>query len=56
MTYKIGEFAKLIGVSVWTLQEWDRTGKLKAGRTITNQRVYSEKQLEEILKAQEPRE
>lgn len=48
--YKTGEFAKLIGVTVQTLQNWDRSGKLKAGRTVTGQRVYSEKQLEDVLK------
>ncbi|MFZ1043151.1 MAG: MerR family DNA-binding transcriptional regulator, partial [Anaerolineales bacterium] len=29
-TYKAAEFAKLAGVSVKTLQRWDREGRLKA--------------------------
>lgn len=36
--YKPNEFAKLINVSVRTLQRWDVKGKLKAFRTPTNRR------------------
>ena len=36
--YKPKEFAKLINVSVRTLQRWDNRGKLKAFRTPTNRR------------------
>lgn len=40
------EFAKRAGVSVKTLQRWDREGRLKpAGRTPTNRRYYTEDQL-----------
>ena len=38
--YKPGEFAELLGVSVKTLQRWDREGILKANRTPTNRRYY----------------
>lgn len=39
--YKLSEFAKLLNVSTVTLQRWDRTGVLKAHRTITNRRYYT---------------
>lgn len=39
------EFAKEIGVSVETLRRWDRTGKLKAKRTPSNHRYYTEDDL-----------
>lgn len=42
--YKPKEMADLIGVSVPTLQRWDRDGVLKAHRTPTNRRYYTEKQ------------
>ena len=47
--YKIGEFAEQVGVSVKTLQRWDKAGKLVAHRTITDRRYYTEKQLEYCL-------
>lgn len=47
--YKVGEFAKLINVTVKTLQNWDKQGTLKAYRTPTNQRFYTEEQLNQIL-------
>ena len=45
--YRINEFAKLVGRSVKTLQRWDNEGKLVAHRTPSNQRVYTEQQLNE---------
>ncbi len=39
------ELAKEIGVSVETLRRWDRTGKLKAKRTPSNHRYYTEEDL-----------
>ena len=42
--YKPGEFAKLIGVHIKTLQKWDKEGKLKAHRTPTNRRFYTHEQ------------
>ena len=38
--YKPKEFAELLGVSVKTLQRWDREGTLTANRTPTNRRYY----------------
>lgn len=48
--YKTGEMAKLIGVSVKTLQQWDRDGKLKAHRTPNNRRFYTREQYEEYMR------
>lgn len=39
--YKPKDFSKLLGVSVKTLQRWDRRGILKAFRTPTNRRYYT---------------
>ena len=39
--YKPKDFAKLLGVSVKTLQRWDREGILKANRTPTDRRYYT---------------
>ena len=39
--YKPKDFAELLGVSVKTLQRWDREGTLKANWTPTNRRYYT---------------
>lgn len=39
--YKPKDFAELLGVSVNTLQRWDREGILKSNRTPTNRRYYT---------------
>ena len=39
--YKPTDFAELLGVSVKTLQRWDREGILKANRTPTDRRKYT---------------
>lgn len=44
--YKPNEFAKLVGVSVKTLQRWDRDGVLKAHRSPTNRRYYTDDQVD----------
>lgn len=36
------EFAKRLGVSVKTLHRWDESGKIKAKRTPSNHRYYTE--------------
>lgn len=41
--------AKRCGVTVQTLQRWDREGYLKAFRTLTNRRYYVEEQIKEVL-------
>lgn len=45
MTYKPHEFAKIVGVSVKTLQRWDAQGKLPAKRTPSNYRYYTDDDL-----------
>ena len=49
VNYKVGEFAEKIGVSVSTLQRWDRTNVLKSRRTPTNQRYYTDEDLNKVL-------
>ena len=39
--YKPKDFAALLGVSVKTLQRWDREGILKSNRTPTDRRYYT---------------
>ena len=47
--YKPGEFAKLIGVHIKTLQKWDREGILQANRTPTNRRFYTREQYKKYV-------
>ncbi len=39
--YKPKDFAELLGVSVKTLQRWDREGILTSNRTPANRRYYT---------------
>jgi len=48
-TYSITEFARRLGVSVKTLQRWDREGRLTPSRTPTNRRVYTDEHLYQVL-------
>lgn len=48
--YSISEAAKKLGVSIKTLQRWDREGRLIANRTLGNRRYYTENQLSNIAK------
>ena len=43
------EAAEMLGVSVKTLQRWDKAGKLKASRHPSGRRYYTEKQIRECL-------
>ena len=45
--YSTGEFAAAIGKSISTVQRWDRAGILKAHRTATNRRYYTEDQVQQ---------
>ena len=47
--YKAGEFAKLIGIALRTLQRWDNEKKLVAYRTPTGRRYYTQAQLDQCL-------
>ncbi len=49
-TISTGKAAKLLGVSVKTLQRWEREGRLiPIARTDTNRRVYTESQIKTFL-------
>ena len=48
-TYKPCEFAKKLNVSVKTLQRWDNAGILKAQRSPTGRRYYTESQYFEYI-------
>ncbi|MBK1735251.1 IS607 family transposase, partial [Halorhodospira abdelmalekii] len=49
-TMSTGKAAKRLGVSVKTLQRWDREGRLiPAARTDSNRRLYTEAQLREFI-------
>jgi putative resolvase len=47
--YNASEFARQVGVSVKTLQRWDREGRLKPLRTPTNRRMYTQEHLDQAL-------
>ena len=47
--YSIGEVAKILNVSVKTLQRWDKDGKLKAYRHVSNRRYYTKEQIDKYL-------
>ena len=47
--YKPKDFAKLLGVSVRTLQRWDKKGLLVAYRTPTDRRYYTHEQYIEYM-------
>ena len=49
--YKVGELSKKFGISVKTLQRWDREGILKAFRSPTGRRYYTEEQLKDLVKS-----
>jgi len=42
--YKPQDFAEMLGISVKTLQRWDKQNKLKAYRTPSDRRYYTHKQ------------
>lgn len=48
MKYRPYEFGELVGVSVKTLQRWDKAGKLIADRTLGNHRYYTDRHLNQI--------
>jgi putative resolvase len=55
-TYSVTQFVKLIGVSVKTLQRWDREGRLTPSRTPTNRQVYTDEHLAQIIPRRHPAE
>jgi DNA-binding transcriptional MerR regulator len=48
-TYRIGEFAKLAGVTVRALHHYDRIGLLKPQRSTLGTRLYSQQDLERLV-------
>jgi predicted site-specific integrase-resolvase len=48
-TYTIRQFAERVGLSVKTLQRWDREGKLKPLRTPSNRRQYTDDHIRQAL-------
>lgn len=47
--YKPKDVSKMLGVTVNTLQRWDREGKFKASRNVANRRYYTQSQLNKFL-------
>jgi len=46
----VSEAAEMLGVSAWTLRNWDNSGKLKARRhPINGHRLYRHEDLRAIL-------
>ena len=43
LTYSIGEFSKIVGVSEHTLRYYEKEGLIKVNRDENNVRVYSDK-------------
>ena len=46
--YTTGQFAKLIGKHPNTLRNWDKKGVLKARRTPTGYRYYTDQHLKDL--------
>lgn len=47
--YKPKDVSQILGVTVNTLQRWDREGKFKAQRNAANRRYYTQEQLNRFL-------
>lgn len=47
------EMAERLGVTTRTLRNWDNEGVLKAKRTPTNRRYYTEEQYQRYINSQE---
>ena len=53
--YSIGKFAEEIGVTIESIRNWDRTGKLKpAFRNPSGHRYYTQEQVDLYLGLHEP--
>jgi len=49
MTYSIGEVAKMLRVSVYSLRKWEKAGLIpKPARRPTNQREYTDADIKAI--------
>ncbi len=47
---KIGDAAKMLGVSPWTLRRWDKENWLKPFRTMRNTRLYDFDLIRKLIK------
>ena len=48
--YSINKFSKILGISVQTLRNWDKKGKLHPHHTSSNgYRYYSHEQLNQVM-------
>ena len=54
--YTLKEASKILGVTVKTLQNWDRQGKIRAVRTVGGRRRISESEIKRILEGKVPDE
>lgn len=48
--YSVSQAASLLGISPATLRRWDRENKLKPKRSVGNERIYTQAQLESFIK------
>ncbi len=48
-TVRIGEAAAMLGVTVQTLRNWEKSGRLRAKRTAGGQRYYVEEELKSLM-------
>ncbi|MEM4310982.1 MAG: IS607 family transposase [Nitrososphaerales archaeon] len=53
--YTIKEAKKLLGVTTWTIQQWDRQGKIRCVRTLGGRRRIPESEIKRILGLKEER-
>ncbi|MBS7617784.1 IS607 family transposase [Candidatus Bathyarchaeota archaeon] len=53
--YTIKEAKKLLGVTTWTIQQWDRQGKIKCIRTVGGRRRVPESEIKRLLGLKEER-
>jgi len=52
--YKTGDLLKILGVTRMTLWNWENKGMFTPPRNLRGDRVFTEKQLKEIIKAFSP--
>ncbi|MEM4056783.1 MAG: IS607 family transposase [Thermoplasmatales archaeon] len=53
--YTMKEGKKLLGVTTWTIQQWDRQGKIRCVRTVGGRRRIPESEIKRILGLKEER-
>lgn len=50
--YTSGEVARIVGVSITTIKNWEERGSLKPDRKLpSGRRLYSERTVEEFIKS-----